>query len=785
MDERLAAARRARDALASDGIHFVPVRHHSPACARAAVYLIDAVSPAAVLIEGPRHYDSLLDDLQSEDTSPPVAVLTVRCEGRGRASSLYPMADFSPEWVALRRAGELGVSVGFIDLDEQDRPELDDEGRVLQSERYLAQSRTVADLAARLGCRDHDELWEHLFEVRDDAEPTALLDEVFVWSALARLDYEPEVLAGEGSLRREACMVETIRAWRDRVEGPLVVVTGAFHTLALVEELADLPGRPELPAHDAGSSPAAESWVVPITHADLDGLRGYSAGMPAPSFWQRVWDTGADRGQVATGFILDVVARANQAEADAPISFASAQEAVLQARRLAELRGHPWPSRTDVLDAITSCLVDEAVSPSLRDAVAHELAVRVPGSVASGSRTPPIVSEARETARSLRLVIDDAAPHSTTLDVARSDRARTRSRFLHLLGLLGVPFARRVSGPDLIAGVGAQFLTERWDYHWTPAVEAALAALMTRGATLTEAAATTLGALLEELEGARESAPVTDLLVRAALTGQDDRVEDLLRVLSSLIDQDPALGSVLATVTRLLNLHQAQSMLRLRRPEQVLPLLGGAVAQAAYLLPDLASVRRENEVEAVGQLVAVRRLLRDLDGVDGVDPAPLGEALRRLRHPDTAPAVRGAALAVGVAAGELSDSDLAHELRAGFTPGAEPGVAARMLTGMLHAAPELLVHSDELFAAADRALLDASPEVFLDVLPELRRAFTYLKPVETSTVAAKVAALGDVDAVALDARVAATEAELRTGMELERRLLDSLRDAGLSGWVAS
>lgn len=104
---------------------------------------------------------------------------------------------------------------------------------------------------------------------------------------------------------------------------------------------------------------------------------------------------------------------------------------------------------------------------------------------------------------------------------------------------------------------------------------------------------------------------------------------------------------------------------------------------------------------------------------------------------------------------------------------------------MLHAAPELLVHSDELFAAADRALLDASPEVFLDVLPELRRAFTYLKPVETSTVAAKVAALGDVDAVALDARVAATEAELRTGMELERRLLDSLRDAGLSGWVAS
>ena len=91
-----------------------------------------------------------------------------------RTASYYPLAEFSPEWVALRWAGANGAEAAFIDRGA--RPGDDDGsgagagGRTLQAEYHLARSAALDALASRLGCRDHDEVWEQLFEDRDTAD---------------------------------------------------------------------------------------------------------------------------------------------------------------------------------------------------------------------------------------------------------------------------------------------------------------------------------------------------------------------------------------------------------------------------------------------------------------------------------------------------------------------------------------------------------------------------------------------------------------------------------------
>ncbi|CAM5687395.1 hypothetical protein SCALM49S_06118 [Streptomyces californicus] len=59
-----------------------------------------AARPAAVLIEGPPEGDALLP-LAAIAMRPPVALLAHAVDDPGRAS-FWPMAAFSPEWVALR-----------------------------------------------------------------------------------------------------------------------------------------------------------------------------------------------------------------------------------------------------------------------------------------------------------------------------------------------------------------------------------------------------------------------------------------------------------------------------------------------------------------------------------------------------------------------------------------------------------------------------------------------------------------------------------------------------------
>jgi hypothetical protein len=106
----------------------------------------------------------------------------------------------------------------------------------------------------------------------------------------------------------------------------------------------------------------------------------------------------------------------------------------------------------------------------------------------------------------------------------------------------------------------------------------------------------------------------------------------------------------------------------------------------------------------------------------------------------------------------------------------------RFLGGILRAAPDLLLHTPELFDAVDGALRALTGEAFLAVLPDLRRAFTWLRPTETHRLAERVAARAGVRADAVDARVALDERDLTAGLAVERELVAVLGRDGLAHW---
>ncbi|MCF3174425.1 hypothetical protein IPZ61_13975, partial [Streptomyces sioyaensis] len=91
------------------------VRHHGPGSARAVRAALEQYTPAAVLIEGPPEADELVPLAAREEMRPPVALLAHAQDDPGRAA-FWPLAGFSPEWVAMRWALEHGVPVRFIDL---------------------------------------------------------------------------------------------------------------------------------------------------------------------------------------------------------------------------------------------------------------------------------------------------------------------------------------------------------------------------------------------------------------------------------------------------------------------------------------------------------------------------------------------------------------------------------------------------------------------------------------------------------------------------------------------
>jgi len=823
-----ASVQAARAQLFGPQVFFAPLRHHSPACADALQAMLRELRPAAVLIEGPDGFTPMLPLLQDERTRPPVALLSQmqqRPAEEGQPartqSAFFPFCDYSPEWVALREGAALGAQVAFIDLPwhsrgesarrgERDGEPESEQADSLMAERYLAHSRYLGMLAARAGCRDHDELWDHLFEVRAQAampDWRALFGDVFAYCAMARLDYEPAVLEAEGSLPRERHMAAHIASWCKQVDGPVVVVTGGFHTSALIDLLAQ--GKHKAPA----ASPApAPSWLIRYSFERLDALNGYASGMPAPAYYQAVWEAlqqcpdtapGTALRDVAVEMLAALAGQSRARDLQQRISTAEVQAGVLQAARLAALRGHAGPSRQDLLDAMHSCFIkgaiDDGTQGILDDMRRLMMGSRL-GDIPPSAGSPPLVEDARALARRHGLRLDDSERRNARLDLYRKERHRQRSRYFHLMHYLDAGLARWQSGPDFISGTGLELLFEEWTYAWTPLVEARLIELSGAGASLAEVA---LSRLLQEEQKladagqARSAGGASALLVRACLIGLHERLPSLLGHVSRHLHEDPQLASVLACGHTLVTLWRAREPLGVRDDPQVqqhVQQLAREVWPAAlFLLPALANIGADAESDQVAQLLSLRQFgraarsaLPEEEAAQAFEPAQLHAHLASLvAQRDGAPGICGAAAALLFLDGAWSDSELAALLEQRFGAGAVADEAVRFLSGLMAAAPELLLTQPQLRRSFNRMLASWDESSFIAYLPDLRLAFTSLKPQETSELAEAVALLNGAAPDGLEQGVHhdVTEDEMLAGSRLNQALADSLRRDGLAGWL--
>jgi hypothetical protein len=775
--------------LAADDVYFAPVRHHSPACALALRALIREVKPAAVLVEGPDDFDALIPLLLDPATRPPVAILAqARPDAQSSVRSMfYPFCDYSPEWVALHEGRAAGAQLAFIDLPWHAAPAAeDDDMRSLMSERYLAHSAYVKALAANSGCRDQDELWDHLFELRP---PAALLDwrtlfaDVFCYCAMARADYEPAVLEAEGSLPRERHMAQHLRAWRTKVSGPIVVVTGGFHTIALQQMLA----VPQASA-PAPPSTAIGNWLLRYSFDQLDALNGYAAGMPSPAYYQRIWDSdGPDWQAVAIDCLVALARRSRHLGLADQLSTADVQAATVQAVRLADLRGHAGPGRQDLLDAVRSCFIKGAVDDGTRGAAAdlrRLLGGSRIGDIPASAGSPPLLEDARRIAASLRVNLDDSQPRTMRLDIYRKDRHRARSRFLHLMSWLGTGLGRWQSGPDFVGGSSLDVLTEEWQVGWNPLVEARLVALSALGPTLLDVAMARLRqeqAALEQDGGARSASNAVALLTRACLVGLHARLPALLELVAAQLEEDANAASVITCGHRLLLLWRGREPLGLQDHPQLAGLMQRAWRSALYLLPQLADAGPDNEAPAIDSLLALRAL-HDAQG--SADTGAWRAQLQAIATSQAAaPGVAGAAAALLFVDGEWDEAQLAQRMQRVFGPGATAADAVRALRGLMAAAPELLLTQARLRDDFSAIMAGWDEATFIVYLPDLRHAFALLKPRETAQLAAALAGPDAGVTLLAPTHDTVTASAMLAGTALQAALAAYLARDGLADWT--
>ncbi|MFK0188622.1 DUF5682 family protein [Streptomyces rubiginosohelvolus] len=713
------------------------VRHHGPGSARAVLAALRAARPAAVLIEGPPEGDALLPLAADPHMRPPVALLAHAVDDPGRAS-FWPMAAFSPEWVAIRWALDHDVPVRFVDLPaahslalKETAPEEPVEGpeSAAEEEEVTPVVDPIRVLAETAGYDDPERWWEDVVEHRSPSGETdggatpsegAPGDALAPFGALAEAMGALREAYGDGGQPRdavrEAYMRIQLRTARKEFGDGVAVVCGAWHVPALAArttlaaDRALLKGLPKV---------RTDLTWVPWTHRRLARRTGYGAGIDSPGWYGHLFEAA---GRPIERWMTKVAGLLRGE--DRFVSTAHVIEAVRLAETLAALRGRPLAGLGETTDAVRAVMCEGSDVPLalVRDRLIVGESL---GEVPDTAPAVPLQRDLTRSQRTLRLK-PEASERELDLDL-RKETDAARSRLLHRLRLLDVGWG------DPVAGRGSTgTFRESWRLRWEPELHVRVAEAGVWGTTVLTAATAKAAS---QAVAATALADVTALAEHCLLAELPDALPVVMKALAdrAALDSDVGhLADALPALARSLRYGDVRSTDTAALAE----VAAGLAERICVGLPPACTGLDPDGAEALrGQVEAVHGAIGLLD--TGAEPGTglrgrWDAVLHKLAARDAvAGIIRGRATRLLLDEGRLAEDEAARLMGLALSPGTPPADAAAWIEGFVGGASGggmLLVHDERLLGLVDAWLTGVPADQFTDVLPLLRRTFSAYEP---------------------------------------------------------
>ncbi len=776
----------------SENIIYFPVRHHSPGCSYHLQKVMERYRPDCILVEGPQTADKLIPILTDSGTVPPVAFYYFYKDTAKYISEeaedykcYYPFLRTSPEYNALCYAKAHGIDCGFIDLPYGDilihtaaekgmrrKEEVSSYG----DEHYLSESRYFAALCEKTGLRSFEEFWEKYFETDALSVSTEeYIRRMYTYCYITRRNTPQEEMLADGCLVRESFMAEQIRKAAQRHD-KILVVTGGFHSYGLYQLIEGMTAPQPHKAHRF-SEKVQDVYAMRYSFEAADALNGYASGMQHPGFYDRVWQGVQEHQPMDSVYetaVMDTLLQCAKAcvKEKLLITMSDMASAVTMMQGLAALRDKKAPGLYELFDGVRSCFIKGEKN------AAGDLPLRLLGEIATGNTVGqlcdsaekvPIVQDFETLSKKYKLKVDSVMEQKIELSLFAKPQHAEISRLFYRLGFLDTGFARRLKGADLIHNSDRSRIREQWAYKHTADVDAALIDVSAYGGTIEEACTVLSRRRLKDTQKCSDAAK---LYVECFLMGISV-TDGFAGQMENIIIAD---GDFFSIGQGLYYFNMLHSLYELYQTDnrQADDFLRQCFYKAVTMLPKMIHVNEDRAEECI----RICRLLYSL--VSGAllkeEAAVLQEAFgSMIQQQNPEPSVYGAVLGLLYGSDNRYQNDIRMAVQAYLSGSREmQKQGASFLRGLFSTARDIVLIGEEFIQMTDRLLQSFSMEEFMEILPELRLAFSYFSPYEIDRISEKVAGLYGSSAEKMRQSLTIDKDIYTAGTVLEREILKEM-----------
>ncbi len=717
--------------------------------------MIEAYKPEIILIEGPSNAQDLIEDIGKESNKPPFCLYLSYDDQKGllgkerdKYRAYYPLLSYSPEFQAIVQAKKYGIACQFIDLPyheklynrgtlQEGKDEVEEKDKLFTLNDYYTR------LMEKMQCRNFNELWEKLFELPAYTQSTEVFVEgVFTYCYYSRMMTSQEELLRLGDLSRETYMKQCIQQAIENYH-KILVVTGGMHTVALASCVYGQQQEQIVESVKKMQVSEPKVYLMPYSFEESDGNKGYEAGMAFPYFYQKIWEAMQKHKkvpyeEVLLSFITNLAKHMRKKQA---ISITDEMQSFYMAKGLAELRNKANSGVFELIDAVGASFVKGQKNAYHEPILAYLyqlLTGMEMGSVQDTQNMPPIVIDFLSQCKGFRVSLQVASTKEVKLDVATKDEHRRKSQFFYQMRYLDTSFCTYEKGQDERVGIGRILLRETWRYRHTSKVQAVLIDQSIYGGTVKEACYELLKREIKNTYQTAES--VSNHLLQAEKMGLDTLYSELSSQLMSTLTHDMQFLSVATCFQNLGEILERIRARGIKDVEAIKMLQAYNLKRIGQLLKSVKQIPREQEEATCKQLKSIYEyLLEEPNRFKEIEEDWLIKVASLFEDIKTNSSVVGTCAGILLKKERINIACVIDKI-SWYLGGSQEAKkqAAGFLKGFFKVAKDTLFIEPKLLEMIDGLLRVTEGEAFLELLPDLRLAFTYFLPFEIDKIASQV-----------------------------------------------
>ena len=711
-------------------IEILGIRHHGVGSAIQVLKRLAAFSPDLVLIEGPPEIDHLLSFIGVSELTPPVSIMVYN-ENNPMQSSFYPYAEFSPEWVAAAYANRNLIPVKSIDLPAKismntnfnaaEKPivKTENHGEQRQILSKSMRNNPMSYLARIAGFENSEKWWEYMFENNNS---TSDAEDHFAAVSLAMSSLREQgiksILDTE-NVYREAYMRTLIRKYQLEMYDNIAIICGAWHAPSLQQlessAKADMKLIKSLPKSKLKLN---ASWI-PWTNSRLSMHSGYGAGINSPGWYEHLWD---NRENIAISWLSKVAGHFRKNGQD--ISTAHVLEAYRLAVALCQLRNKAHISIDELNESVLTvmCMGDAVLLELIKkEMIVNEKIGLVPDDIPK----VPLQVDFEKTIKSLRLKLS-AAPKDYTLDLRKANDLK-RSILFHRLNILSVPWA--VLGKAKSKGT----FKELWRLAWNPAMMVSIIDKAFLGNTVKSAS---LKQILNEISENHKTNELSQLLQNVIPADLNDSVEPILNRIDELSAISSDIQDLLTALPTLIGISRYGDV---RKSD--LTILGYIVnrllTKVCLGLPNACYGLDDEQSNEMFQLISKLQSAIKIHNQTGIWDLWHQSLHILMEKEGIHHIIQGCTCRLLLDGDAIDQEETNQKLSFALSSAHDPYHVASWIEGFLRGSGMLLIYDNRLWNLIYNWVTEIEEEVFIKLLPYLRRAFSKFEHTERKQIGQK------------------------------------------------